>query len=703
MTTMTERRSGASRHLRTVFEAGALGVLGDSALLERFLAGRGDEDSAAAFAALAERHGPMVLSVCRAAMGDPHDAEDAAQATFLILARRAGSIRRAESLASWLFGVALRVSSKARAQQARRRALERLGAEMRVQAADSDRSLEASAEVHEELDRVPERFRSPIVLCHLEGLTNEQAATRLGVPVRTVQRRLTEGRERLRSRLTRRGLAPASRAILPVLGSAAGEASGAWIEATARAAAGLAAGRSITAVASASVASLVKTGSATLLLGRLKMLATGLLLAGTLGGLAGVGWLLRAGQEDPPVPAVARIQADRPAAAPTLRDRMRIRGLVVDEGRQPVAGARVRAIQADRPETAITAADGTFEMPVDGPNWLEQTLIATSDDGARQGLCRFTPDSALDAPGRSAGIMLHPARDVTVTVANGRGAPVPEAAVFLLDYVYPAAEARTDARGVAVLRVPEGLKTLWIVALKPGVGFDYFENYETDTPTDASPPPRAARLVLTGVLPNARVRVIDSDGRPVQGVEMYPVTIEKRGKFRFANLATLPFDPRTDSDGIATFDWLPADLTACTLETGTGDYRPAAPCTLDPGHLGELLTVSVRRPTRVSGKVTYADGSPAPGVWVEATGSGGPGIAASWEGRGRARTDADGAYDLRLMPGQSFTIKVVDHEGAGPGRTIEVREGQPRTGLDLQLDGKPPARGLVPLPPTARP
>ncbi len=131
MTIMSEHRIGASWRFRTVFESGALGLLADGALLERYLAGRGDEDSAAAFAALVERHGPMVLSVCQAAMGDPHDAEDAAQATFLILARRAGSIRRAESLASWLFGVALKVSAKARAQRARRRAIERRGAEMR--------------------------------------------------------------------------------------------------------------------------------------------------------------------------------------------------------------------------------------------------------------------------------------------------------------------------------------------------------------------------------------------------------------------------------------------------------------------------------------------------------------------------------------------------------------------------------------------
>ncbi len=131
MTTMSEHRSAASRHLSTVFGAGAIGSLSDGELLRRFLAGRGDGDSASAFAALVERHGPMVLGVCRRVLGNPHDAEDAAQATFLILARRGGSIRRAESLASWLFGVALKVAAKRRAQAARRTAIEQRGAEMK--------------------------------------------------------------------------------------------------------------------------------------------------------------------------------------------------------------------------------------------------------------------------------------------------------------------------------------------------------------------------------------------------------------------------------------------------------------------------------------------------------------------------------------------------------------------------------------------
>ncbi len=668
-------------------------------MLERYLAGRGDENSAEAFAALAERHGPMVLSVCQAAMGNPHDAEDAAQATFLILARRAGSIRRAESLASWLFGVALKVSAKARAQRARRRAIERRGAEMKAQAAGSDGLLETRSNVYEELERLPERFRSPIVLCHLEGLTNEQAASRLGLPVRTVQRRLAAGRERLRHRLTGRGLAPVAGADLGLLGPVTGRASEAWIEATAKAAAGLAAGRAVGAVASAPVASLVKGATAMMFVGRLKAVAAGLLLSGTVAGLAGVGWLWSARQQAPLPAAGPQVKGVRhdPAPAPVGKAGSRLKGVVVDEGRQPVAGARVRSLYTASRQTATTGADGTFDLPNEMRNALEHGLIATADGGALQGMCLFQPPAVPDGPGSLAGIMLHPAHEVAVTVVNGRGAPVPDAAVFVLDLNFPAADARTDARGKAVIRVPRELRSTWIVAIKPGVGFDYFENYQTDSPTTFAPPPREARLVLSGVLRNVRVRVVDSEGQPVAGVEVHPVTIDKRGKYRFANLAPLPVDPHTDANGVATFDWLPADITAASFSPVTSAYALPGPCALDPSKPDALLTARVRRMTRVSGKVTFPDGSPAPWIRVEASGSGGPGIAKGWAFGSRDTTAADGSYEMQLMPGQSYTIKVVDPEGAGPGLGgVEVREGVPRTGLDLSLVRGPKDQGSAP-------
>jgi RNA polymerase sigma factor (sigma-70 family) len=165
----TEHRGAALRHLHTVLNAGALGSLTDRALLERFVAGDGDADSSAAFAALLERHGPMVMRVCRDALGNLHDAEDASQATFLVLARAGPSIRGADALASWLYGVALRVAAKTRARDTRRRTIERRGYEMNARTDSENPQRDPWPELYEELDHLPERFRVPIVLSHLEG------------------------------------------------------------------------------------------------------------------------------------------------------------------------------------------------------------------------------------------------------------------------------------------------------------------------------------------------------------------------------------------------------------------------------------------------------------------------------------------------------------------------------------------------------
>ena len=198
--------------LRTLFSVGTLSGLTDGQLLERFAQGRvGMPDSEAAFTVLVERHGPMVLGVCRTVLGDRHDAEDACQATFLVLAQRAGLIRRRDSVASWLYGVARRVALRARRRAARRRELERRRqARVGVAQAIAAPAPEPWPELYEELDRLPEPFRAAVVLCDLEGQSYERAAGILHCPVGTVQSRLARGRERLRHRLERRGLAPAS-------------------------------------------------------------------------------------------------------------------------------------------------------------------------------------------------------------------------------------------------------------------------------------------------------------------------------------------------------------------------------------------------------------------------------------------------------------------------------------------------------------
>jgi RNA polymerase sigma factor (sigma-70 family) len=173
----------------------------DRELLKRF-ADAGDE---AAFATLLDRHGPMLLALCRRLLADAHLAEDVLQATFLVLARKAGSIRRRESLAGWLYAVARRLAHQARfTEVARRRRELRAAAGGETAAGDlcCDELLRA---LDEELQRLPERYRAPLLLCYLQGRTQDEAARHLGWSLSTLRRRLEGGRELLRARLTRRG------------------------------------------------------------------------------------------------------------------------------------------------------------------------------------------------------------------------------------------------------------------------------------------------------------------------------------------------------------------------------------------------------------------------------------------------------------------------------------------------------------------
>jgi RNA polymerase sigma factor (sigma-70 family) len=188
----------------------------DRVLLERFTARR--EESA--FAALVERHGPMVLGVCRRVLQHEQDAEDAFQAVFCVLARKAGAIRRGTAVGGWLYAVACRVARKARALQMRRRMH---ASEFRdVPAPQDPPECEWSdlwPILDEEVNRLPERFRQPFVLCQLEGKTTQEAAEELCCPPGTVSSRLTRARERLRARLTRRGIVLSAGALAAAVGT----------------------------------------------------------------------------------------------------------------------------------------------------------------------------------------------------------------------------------------------------------------------------------------------------------------------------------------------------------------------------------------------------------------------------------------------------------------------------------------------------
>jgi RNA polymerase sigma factor (sigma-70 family) len=196
--------------------------LSDECLLDQFLNGV-ETESQEAFRTLVERHGPMVLGICRHVLHAHHDAEDAFQATFLVLARKGGSIRNGRVLAGWLHEVAYRIAIKARASAARRRTLEREGVAMAPAAIEPDNQNEVAAwqelrpVLHAEIELLPDRYRIPVILSYLEGKTNEEVAKLLRWPVGTVKGRLSRARDLLRRRLVRRGLALSATFLMTAL------------------------------------------------------------------------------------------------------------------------------------------------------------------------------------------------------------------------------------------------------------------------------------------------------------------------------------------------------------------------------------------------------------------------------------------------------------------------------------------------------
>jgi RNA polymerase sigma factor (sigma-70 family) len=265
------------KQLDGLFRFGASGYLGDAELLGRYVAGRRDEAAEAAFAALVERHGPMVLGVCRRVLGDRHAAEDAFQATFLVLARKAGAIARRERLANWLHGVASRTALDARARADRRRRREQKAFATTATESGPDDGPdrdELRAVLDEELARLPARYRGPVILCELDGLPRQVAARQLGIPEGTLSSRLARAKDLLRHRLTRRGLAPAVVAIEVLAHEARAvilppSLAVSTIEAAARVAAGV----SLAEAVSASVVTLTQGALNAMLLAKVKGLA----------------------------------------------------------------------------------------------------------------------------------------------------------------------------------------------------------------------------------------------------------------------------------------------------------------------------------------------------------------------------------------------------------------------------------------------
>ena len=316
---------GTLRHLRDLFHDGTAVGLGDGQLLARYA----DSRDEAAFEALVARHGPMVLATCRAVLKHEHDVEDAFQATFLVLARKARTVRAGEALGGWLHRVAYHAAVQASVASRRRRRREAEASVMAaLHATDTEPDLEVPSIVHEEVDRLPDRERLPVVLCDLEGLTYEQAAAHLSWTEPTLRHRLVKGRSRLRERLTRRGIT--ARSLGAALATSAAGARAAVPPALVRSAVAAAAGGTASATAAALTATLIRSMTMT----KLRVAAMSL-LGGTVLASAGA-FAVGSWHSDPPTVTLhPQVGADmrRPTAAkealvpaPALAKRSRSEG-----------------------------------------------------------------------------------------------------------------------------------------------------------------------------------------------------------------------------------------------------------------------------------------------------------------------------------------------------------------------------------------
>jgi RNA polymerase sigma factor (sigma-70 family) len=591
------------RQIESLFDGGSVAGLTDRQLLERFTARR-DAAGEAAFTALVSRHGPMVLGVCHQLLGDHHHAEDAFQAVFLVLARKAGSLRDPDLLGNWLYGVALRTARCAKLQLARRRRHEE-GDAMRRSGPGSSLPVEPivrpveqpvlAAEqaeaLHREVKRLPRAFRLPVVLCYFEGLSPDEAARRLRWPAGTVRSRLARARDKLRRGLTRRGVVLPATTLAAVLStrSNAASISSPLCAVTTQAAMSFAAGPAAAGTVSASTMALAQEVLRAMLIHKLRLIFLTVLLLGAVS--TGAGFLTHAvARKDELKKGLAVVtQPQRAAKAKAVKSevaapgRMIVVGRVLDSAGQPMAG-----------------------VPVDVIGRRRKALVATDEMlGAYVLLAR----GATDADGRF----------------------------------------RLDASRTSSLHFFDG----YVLAAAPGFGW-------ADLNLDAEQPAVEIRLRPEQVI---RGRLVDVNGQPAAGVELRVESFgQSRDLGRSADIRLLGDGPpegvrtwrhpiKTDAQGRFEFSGLGRGLFVAFV---VHDLRFA------PQWLGvatddrdgpKEVTLALQPAKIIEGRVLAADtGQPIPNAVVGVTGS-------------KCRTDAQGRFQANPAPGDQFGVTVFPPEG----------------------------------------
>jgi RNA polymerase sigma factor (sigma-70 family) len=560
------------RHIRDLAGVADLAALSDRQLLQRFTTER-DES---AFASLVRRHGSLVAGVCRRVLGNFHDAEDAFQAVFLVLARKASAIRKSESVGGWLYRVAYRV-----AMQARVRALSR---QRHEQQAGKCPVVDPLAEVtgrelvsilDEELQRLPERYQVPLVLCHLEGQTRDEAAQRLGWSLGTFKRRLELAREVLRGRLARRGLTLAA-----VLSAAAGVVPSVCVASTVRVVFKAA---DFPATVSESVATLADGALKALLPTSRVVAVCGLLLASVLA--LGLGVFTR--------PAGARLQIGDPATLtlplpdvkepakndpvkPAAENDLSVKGRVLDPDGKPVAKAEVALLawpraplrgDAELTSPRIVAqgkadAKGRFHLTTPGrsrsafwnpsvvaraPGYAlgQERLDPDPDNKQAEVEVRLNPEQAVR--GRLVDLQGQPVAGVKLRVitVNGRLSPKKDLhAVVIKPPKGPTAwpgPVTSDAKGRFVLH---GLRSDWEITLR--VSAKHLAQQDLDLKAQDKGKAEEVTLALAPVRVVEGTITYEDTGKPVPNARVLVVALEQN---EFGGTTSRESDWQTDAKG----------------------------------------------------------------------------------------------------------------------------------------------------------
>jgi RNA polymerase sigma factor (sigma-70 family) len=675
--------------------SGAVTSSSDSDLLAQFTGRRGPS-SDVALEALLVRHGPMVLGTCRRVLRDRHDVEDAFQATFLVFIKKAHSLRVKDSLGPWLHQVARRVSLEARTLSNRRREREGSPADFAAIPGRAAREDDLKAVIDEEIGRLPEGFRKAVILCDLEGFTIEEAASHLGCPTGTIRSRLARGRDRLRDRLARRGMAP-SEGIVPMVGDSSASLPASLIKTMIRCAAD---GPNFGAV-SALASTLCQGVLATMFHRKLMMVA----FVATLLGVVGIGTLAALGQR--PDPAEAKTlpvgtQSVNTGPQVKVDDRKpaigyRLVGSVKVEGSdEPVPNARINVLIGDsvedRMRVSTTATDGRFHLdlpPGQASAWTFFPPVGYWAPKNRKSIERFVL-SPTDPVHQKDYLVRRGIVWSFRIVTGGSGQPVRAGFVTAARPPDETFRAETDDVGLARLTLPtEGGKITVGISESPPSGnivelpIEWASGFRPDSIRGIERKEGLFRLsdeagrlatikdvagvepTLTGGVLTVRVtlaetdpktlsnltgRVVDTEGRPIAGAHI-ALKIHEKGASGASN------DERhkatTDGGGRYVLRSIPLQGprgdplrfgVVATKEGYAGVDAPPIPIRpVDDGSPQVVDDIRLEKGVSLRGVVLDPEGSPAIGAWVS------PGD--SYAQRGEfTRTDENGRFTVRNLP-----------------------------------------------------